>query len=119
MDSKHWTAPNRGKETPLTSGMLNHGQFGAGTETSHGCVVTPIAGHSAPRHYAGAADPAAGPHDYRRNVPLGGDTYGPAGRVQVTRAYADPSGVKQVRPVRSAFGPQDNFRSGRADGVTE
>ncbi|KJK56226.1 hypothetical protein UK12_23880 [Saccharothrix sp. ST-888] len=79
--------------------------------------MRPELGKSAPRKRSGGADPAIKDQAHRHQVPLGSDRYGPAGRVQVRRAYADPaSGGKSLRRMPSAFGPQDQFRGGVTDG---
>lgn len=120
-ESKHWTPPNRGKETALTStSNLSTGQFptmGA-SEAAHACVVHPVAGQTHGSMVKSMnQNPSDGPHNHRANVALGNDTYGPAGRVQVKRAYADPTaGGGGMHKVPSAFGPQDQFRGGTRDG---
>jgi hypothetical protein len=119
VENKHWSPPNRGKETALRTPPLNQGEFPTmGCETAHACVVHPTNGETHGSMIKSMSqDPSAGPHEHRRNVALGSDMYGPAGRVQVTRAYADPtSSGKAMRKMPSAMGPQDNFRSGMGDG---
>lgn len=115
----HWTPPNRGKETSLHALPLSGGQFpGMGTEAAHACVVHPTNGQTHGSMIKSmSGNPSDGPHNHRSNVALGSDRYGPAGQVQVTRAYADPtSGGKTMRKMSSGSGEGDNFRSGRGDG---
>jgi hypothetical protein len=93
------------------------GAHGSGQCTCHAEVVRPQAGHTTARKRSGGANPAIEDQAHRHNIPLGNDRYGPAGRVQVSRAYNDPtSGGKNLRRMPSAFGAQDMFRGGQDDG---
>jgi hypothetical protein len=119
MENQHWSPPNKGKETGLHHLPLSSAQFpGMGTEAAHACVITPTNGTTHGTTIKSMSqNPSDGPHNHRSNVALGKDRYGPAGVVTVSRAYADPTGSgKSMHKVSSAFGSQDNFRSGMGDG---
>ncbi|MFI9271834.1 hypothetical protein ACIGXM_14105 [Kitasatospora sp. NPDC052896] len=113
----HWSPPNRGLADPLRA-IPSTGAYGAGQQTCHAQVVRPEAGESTSRRRSGGADPTIEDQSHRRNVLLGSDRYGPAGQVQVRRAFADPTASgKSMRRMPSAFGPQDSFRGGEMDGT--
>lgn len=118
MEHGHWTPPNRGKVNVVTS--LDYG-MGCGTHTAGASAVPVTNGTTVARGGGKSADPTAGGKGTRTNRLNTGERYGPTGVVQVARHYHGPgcpdcSGSRSVRTVPSAFGAQDNFRSGHGSG---
>jgi len=117
----YWTPPNRGKTS--TNGPLSTGQFPTmGNELHNPRWIRPEGGQSASRQglsKSGSGDPGRNTHRSNR-VTTAAETYGPAGVVQVKRALHGPGcaccATTGRRPVRSAFGSQDQFRAGEATG---
>lgn len=117
----HWTPPNKGKTS--TGGPLSTGQFPTmGTDLSNVSWVRPQGGHSASRQNLSKS----GGNDYGHNshrphrTTSAAETFGPAGVVQVRRSLhgagcACCATTSRYR-VPSAFGSQDQFRSGEATG---
>ncbi|MEW1922303.1 hypothetical protein [Streptomyces sp. NPDC088360] len=117
----HWTPPSKGKTTVVTS--LNTGEFPTmGGELHRVTWARPTNGTSRPRTgLSKSADPThkTAAHRSARSASTS-ETYGPAGIVTVARSYHGAGcpccATTSARTVRSAFGEQDNFRSGGATG---
>lgn len=117
----HWTPPNRGKTNVVNS--LNTGEFPTMGDESHSVTwARPTNGTSRSRSgLAKGTDPTLKNAAHRsQRTTSASETYGPAGVVTVARAYHGPGcpccATTSSRQVRSAFGEQENFRSGGSTG---
>ncbi len=119
MDHGHWTPPNRGKTSAVTSVSFG---MGSGTHSAGASTVAPTNGTSRQRGGSKSTDPTGGGKANRSNrLASSGERFGPAGIVQVARHYHGPGCPdcptgSGIRAVRSAFGAQDGFGQGSATG---
>lgn len=117
----HWTPPNRGKTSVSTP--LSTGQFPTmGDELHNVRWIRPEAGQSVSRKNmskSGGNETGSNTHRSHRLTSTA-ETYGPTGVVQVKRALHGPGCPDCATTSRyrmpSAFGGQDQFRSGAATG---
>lgn len=121
MSEKHWTPPNRGKTNIVSA--LNTGEFPTmGGESHRVTWARPTNGTSRPRSGMSKSQDPTVKNAARRSQrsASASETYGPAGVVSVARSYHGPGcpccATTSSRRVRSAFGEQDNFRSGGSTG---
>ncbi|WP_405667881.1 hypothetical protein [Streptomyces sp. NBC_00055] len=121
MSEKHWTPPNQGKTNVVSS--LNTGEFPTMSGESHAVTwARPTNGTSRSRSgLSKSQDPTLKNAAHRgHRTTSAAETYGPAGVVSVARSYHGPGcpccATTSSRQVRSAFGEQDNFRSGGSTG---
>ncbi|WP_329147330.1 hypothetical protein OIU91_16990 [Streptomyces sp. NBC_01456] len=117
----HWTPPNKGKTNVVTS--LNTGEFPTMSGESHRVTwARPTNGTSRPRTgMSKSQDPTVKNAGHRsQRTTSASETYGPAGVVSVARSYHGTGcpccATTSSRQIRSAFGEQDNFRSGGSTG---
>ncbi|WP_328749261.1 MULTISPECIES: hypothetical protein [unclassified Streptomyces] len=119
--SQHWTPPNRGKTNVVSS--LSTGEFPTmGSESHRVTWARPTNGTSRSRSgLAKGTDPTVKNKANRsQRTTSASETYGPTGVVSVARSYHGPGcpccATTSIRQVRSAFGEQENFRSGGSTG---
>ncbi|MFF3356222.1 hypothetical protein ACFYWN_27050 [Streptomyces sp. NPDC002917] len=117
----HWTPPNKGKTNVVTS--LSTGEFPTMGNESHNVTwARPTNGTSRSRSgMSKSQDPTVKNSAHRSHrTTSAAETYGPAGVVSVSRSYHGPGcpccATTSSRQIPSAFGEQDNFRSGGSTG---
>jgi hypothetical protein len=107
----HWTPPNRGVTSDLTSiptgssfPLMGDSMRHANTASTDGGTLVPRTGMSK------SGNPAATGKAVRRNVPA--ERGGPCGGIQVKRIYdANPAIGRSVYTLPSAFGVDSEFRA--------
>jgi hypothetical protein len=108
----HWTPPNRGVTSALTSIPTGSSFPLMGDTMRHVNTVGTDGGTLVPRTgMSKSGNPTAGGKANRRNVLA--ERGGPCGGIQVQRVYqSEPATGRNVYTLPSAFGTGSEFRSG-------